>query len=92
MHLKNTNSNIRQQKAIIKYGINNFEYGILEYIKTYDREELLNLEQLYLDKIFKDDYPSSLRYNIANKSSGGIGEISEETRMLISNKKKEDNL
>ena len=54
-YTSNDSSNLTKiDKARIKYGINNFNYQILEEIQTEDREELLNrlneLEEYYINK------------------------------------------
>lgn len=56
-------------RAIKKYGIENFTRAILEYIEIEDRQYLLEREKFYLDKFnayYSDDY-----YNVAKDVIGG---------------------
>ena len=75
------------QKGIDKYGLNNFEFCILEFItlegtKKEQKEKLNALEQLYQDELLK--LPSELVYNIARKAGSTMGVVpSLETRKKI---------
>lgn len=91
-HINNRNSNIMLQRAISKYGLNNFSIYILELLPA-DLNlnqvdlgvELINIEQKYLD-LFSD------KYNInpeAGKTRLGA-KHSEATKELISKLRKEN--
>ena len=48
-HIKGRKSNIRLQRAIKKYGLNNFYYVIFEYYNSKDKILLINFETTYID-------------------------------------------
>lgn len=57
------------QRAIKKYGIENFTRVIIEYVEVEDRQYLLQREKFYLDEAnayYSDDY-----YNVAKDVIGG---------------------
>jgi len=54
-HLNNQKSNIRLQRAISKYGLENFYFIVFEFYNLSDKVVLTNLETTYLSK-FKSDY------------------------------------
>ena len=54
-HLNNQKSNIRLQRAISKYGLENFYFIVFEFYNLSDKIVLTNLETTYLSK-FKFDY------------------------------------
>jgi len=58
-HIRGNKSNIRLQLAIIKYGIESFEFIIVEFVK--DTSLLTTREQVHLDWLFS--LPKDLRYN-----------------------------
>ena len=57
----NKHNNIKLQRAVLKYGYNNFKFEILEEIETDDRIEALTLENKYIIKYnsFKNGYNQS---------------------------------
>jgi hypothetical protein len=67
------------RKAIIKYGISNFEFEILEYVK--DENKLFEREQYYLDTLLKaQDYINNISnfflqngYNLSPTAKGRRG-------------------
>jgi len=70
------------QNAIKKYGIENFEFTILEEIEPI-KEKLLEREQYYLD-LYKS-YEEDKGYNICHIAGSRLGSVqSEETRKKIS--------
>lgn len=84
-HIKNHQSNIYLQNAIVKYGLNKFYFYVLELLpedlSSYD--DLLKLEQKYLD-LFKSKYNFE---NFARKSRAGTFS-SNKARQLMSDQKK----
>lgn len=84
-HLFNKSSNIHLQRSITKYGIENFEFSILEFInidlfqnKIEDtKKKILEREQYYLDYICKaseNNYKfKSISYNINRKAESCLG-------------------
>lgn len=91
-HINNRNSNIMLQRAISKYGLNNFAIYILELLpadlNSNEEDlgvELINIEQKYLD-LFSD------KYNInpeRGKTRLGANH-SEATKELMSKLRKEN--
>ena len=78
----NRHSNQHLQNAVNKYGIDNFEFTILNTINKndYTQEILDNMEKEIISK-----YKSNIRYIGFNIESGGKskGHISEETRQKL---------
>jgi group I intron endonuclease len=77
------------QRAVKKYGIENFTRTIVEYVEVEDRQYLLEREKFYLDKVnayYSDDY-----YNVAKDVIGGDTKAgwSDERRQEFSNQIKE---
>lgn len=71
-------SGIAFEKAIIKYGKQNFSREILEFCSSYD--ELIELEKLYVDDVWVRDHSN---YNL--KTGGqSAGILSEESKGKIS--------
>ena len=79
-HLKkNSHHSILLQRAYNKYGINNFEFSILEFC---DSEIIVEREQYWLDKL--KPYLSNRGYNILVRARNSEGfRQSEETLVLI---------
>ena len=77
-----SNSNIYLQNAIRKYGIENFEYIVIEFIT--DTSLLIAAEQRYLDMILPDS-----RYNFNPTADSRLGPShSAETKAAISDSRK----
>lgn len=75
--LLNKHSNQKLQLAYNKYGVDNFEYSVLEYLS---KELLLVVEQNYIDSINIED-----NYNICPVAGNTTGyKWTEETRDKIS--------
>ena len=84
-HFGNGNSNIHLQRAMAKYGRQNFEFIILEYIEPI-KEKLDSAEQRYLD-FYKDRWDRL--YNISPTAGSTTGcKLSEETRKKLSEVRK----
>lgn len=71
-HLSNRKSNIALQNAILKYGLESFNYGVLEYF-TYDskatsHKALTDLETSYIQK-----YPFYRLYNFMRTATSSAG-------------------
>jgi group I intron endonuclease len=74
--IRNKHPNIHLQRAWNKYGMDNFEFGILEYVNEND---LLKHEQKYLED--EDEN----RYNICRTAGNTLGiKASSETRLKMS--------
>lgn len=86
------------QRAVKKYGIENFTRSIIEYVEIEDRLYLLEREKFYLDKVnayYSDDY-----YNVAKDVIGGDTkagwtderrhEFSNQIKQIWSNRSEED--
>lgn len=61
-------ANIHLQREYDKYGLESFTFNILEECS---KEDIKQIEQKYLNKIFEIDNCFLLYYNIGKKSSGG---------------------
>jgi hypothetical protein len=59
-------SNILLQRAIAKYGLDNFSYFVIEFVA--DNSQLIAVEQKYLDM-----FPSNLRYNFCPTAGSSLG-------------------
>ena len=71
-HLSNRKSNIALQNAMLKYGLDKFNYGVLEYF-TYDskvtsHKALTDLETSYIQK-----YPFDRLYNFMRTATSSAG-------------------
>ena len=83
-HIQCNNPIYEIDRAIKLYGINNFDYSILESLNTYDLEEVNS----WMDEkeVYYIQYYNSLSPNGYNLLSGGNHHIfSDETRNKISN-------
>lgn len=77
-HLKGKKSNILLQRAISKYGIENFNIIIYEILLTKDQKKLIELENYYIQK-YKPTY------NIKLTATSLLGQKhSEETKKKLS--------
>jgi group I intron endonuclease len=54
-YIKNQKSNIKLQRAILKYGLNNFYYIVFEFYNLKDKVLLIDIETIYLSS-FKIEY------------------------------------
>lgn len=85
----NKHSNKKLQNAYNKYGINNFEFFVIEYCKE---EDLQRLEQIWLDILYTSldnrEFYNLTRY--VDTPSRGIkrGSLSDETKRKISESQK----
>jgi len=70
IHNAELRSNFNMKKDMLNYGLENFGFGILEYLETSNREDLYKLEQVYLDKLFEGD--KDLIYNISMDAQDSI--------------------
>lgn len=70
-HKLGRKSNTHLQRAINKYGIQNFEFIVLEYLPA-KKEILINAEQKWLDFYFKNDNGHRL-YNICPNAETVLG-------------------
>jgi len=78
--INNNHHSNRLQRAVNKYGIENFRFNSIEYV---DENELIKKEQYYLD-LYKA-YNSKYGYNILPKAGSPRGKInSKETRKKLS--------
>lgn len=68
------NSKYPIYKAILKYGIENFEYGIIGVFKTFENKELLKRKLDFLEKKYIKEYHSfgESGYNQTKGGDGGI--------------------
>lgn len=68
--------------ALKKYGHDNFNLHIVEYVEQYNKDKLLSREQYYLDEL-------KPYYNILEKAGSSLGYThTEEVKQLISDLKK----
>jgi len=75
-HFVYRDTNLNLQNAICKYGLEKFEFCVLEFC---DLELLLQREQHYLDIIFS--LPAKLRYNFNLIAGSALGyKHTDETR------------
>ena len=75
-HIRGYNSNKHLQNAILKYNLENFEFGIFCFCEP---NLLLELEPHHLDQLFILD--KTLCYNISLTAESCLGVVrSEETR------------
>jgi group I intron endonuclease len=82
-HFNSRSSNIHLQNAIKKYGLEAFH---ISQVKTETHADALQLEQRCLDYLFGKD---KLRYNIADKVSGGcIGSKENHTKLCLQSRTK----
>jgi group I intron endonuclease len=88
-YLKNNNhENPHLQNAVNKYGLDNFDFSILEDV---EQSKLLEREQYYLD-LYKS-YEEETGYNIRRKAKSNLGlKHSKETIRKISENNKGKNL
>lgn len=76
--LKNKHHSIKLQRAYNKYGIQNFEYSIIQYCKPIDN--IIN-EQYWLD--YLDSYKNG--YNCLHKAGSNLGfKMKDETKLKLS--------
>jgi group I intron endonuclease len=72
-------SNCHLQAAIALYGLENFEYFVIEFVT--EKEQLIKEEQKYMDMV-----PSNQRYNFCPTAGSCLGVVrSAETKAAISN-------
>src|SRR3954467_10346527 len=69
MHINGYNSNTHLQRAIKKYGLESFEFIVVEFVE--DTSLLTTREQLHLDWLFS--LASELRYNICPTAESRLG-------------------
>lgn len=89
---KNNHHSIKFQRSFNKYGENNFEFSILEYVT--DINNLVEREQYYLDIILfantEDNQFDNLSLNIARVAYSSLGtKRSKESKLKMSIKAKE---
>ena len=82
-----TNNHKKFYNSIKKYGWSNLGFKIIEFVD--DKNNLLNREQFWLDKIFKDKKFKENTLNILQNCNSWLNnKHSNETKKLISNKMK----
>jgi len=87
-HIKGRESNIHLQRARKKYGVNNFEFIVVEFVEN--TSLLTTREQLHLDWLFS--LSSELRYNICPTASSMLGYThTAEALALMSERKSGEN-
>lgn len=80
-------SNIHLQRAIKKYGLNNFSIHILEFIPAGEEQNLTIREQYYMDLVSEE-----MKYNISPTAGSSLGvKHSEKTRDKMSTAKSGEN-
>ena len=80
-HLGTYKSNVKLKRAIEKYGIENFNFTILEEVR--DKAKLLYYEQIWLDILYQSLDESDI-YNLAPTAGSPLGRThSEETKLKI---------
>jgi len=80
-HINGNNSNIILQRAITKYGVNNFEFLVVEFVT--DTSLLTTSEQVHLDWLFS--LPLNMRYNVCSIADSRLGSThTAETKAAIS--------
>lgn len=73
-------SNIRLQRAIKKYGLENFSINVLEHVSAGELQNLTTREQFYMDKVSKE-----MGYNIFPTAGTALGfKHSDATRKKMS--------
>ena len=74
IQIKKENNKYPIYKAILNYGIENFEYGIIGVFKSYESKELLKKKLDFLEKKYIKEYNSygSSGYNQTLGGDGGI--------------------
>lgn len=78
---KNKHHNIYLQRSYKKYGKDNFEFQVLEYVE--DKDKLTEREQYYIDTLKPE-------YNIRQIAESNLGlKMSKETRKIMSEKGKQ---
>lgn len=78
-HLLNFYGNKLLKKAVLKYGLNNFIFGIIEYTEYNKQLDLFNLETMYISLLLPE-------YNILKEAGTSIGyKHTDETIELIKN-------
>src|SRR4051812_18541008 len=81
-HILNNSSNLHLQSAILKYGLSQFAFVILEYCIPSD---IIKREQHFLDLLFS--LAKELRYNFNPQANSRLGAThSEESRAKMSGK------
>lgn len=86
--LNNKHVNLYLQRAVNKYGIENFEFEVIEYVS--DKELLIEREQFYLDKILfaseNDEKFKIFGYNIVRIAGRNLGlKWTDERKQKLSN-------
>jgi group I intron endonuclease len=79
-HIKNQKSNIKLQRAILKYGLNNFYYIVFEFYNLNDKVLLIDIETIYLSS-FKIEYLYNFKL-IARSMLGYKHTIETKQKML----------
>src|SRR4051812_45960840 len=83
-HIKGHNSNIPLQRAIKKYGLEAFEFIVVEFVE--DTSLLTTREQVHLDWLFS--VSSELRYNICPTAESRLGTThTDESKALMCERK-----
>ena len=67
-HIKGKKSNLRLRRAIVKYGLNNFEFIIFKFLLNKDKKLLINEETFYLSL-----FPKNSLYNFKFIASSMLG-------------------
>lgn len=79
-HIKNQKSNIKLQRAIFKYDLNNFYYIIFEFYNLNDKVLFIDVETMYLSS-FKIEYLYNFKL-IAHSMLGYKHTIETKQKML----------
>jgi group I intron endonuclease len=67
-HIKGNKSNIKLQRAIKKYGLNNFYYLIFEFYVINDKSKLIDFENFYISS-----FDSRFLYNFKSTATSMLG-------------------
>jgi group I intron endonuclease len=88
MHINGHNSNIHLQRAIKKYGLEAFEFIVVEFVE--DTSLLTTREQVHLDWLFS--VSSELRHNICPTAESRLGTThTAESKALMSKSQQQVN-
>lgn len=88
IQIKKENNKYPIYKAIVKYGLENFEYGVIGIFRTWESQELLKKKLDFLEKKYIKEYNSygNTGYNQTLGGDGGIlgYKMTEEQKEHIS--------
>ena len=96
IQIKKENNKYPIYRAILKYGIENFEYAVIGVFRTWESKEILKKKLDFLEKKYIKEYNSygSTGYNQTLGGDGGVlgYKMTKEQRRIISiNSKREAN-